>query len=159
MSGLQLLFYITPIIRQTICNKKPKIQLLILIILDTKMNPSEKKIKLEHFENLLAVAYADGEFDAIELEFLTEKAEEYGISSTEVSELMKRADQLQFEIPQNLIDREDQLSDAVFMMMVDGDIGEKEYELCYQLAQKLEFKQKDLDHIIHLTKDLWEKMR
>ncbi|MGD1895286.1 MAG: hypothetical protein ACFB15_32425 [Cyclobacteriaceae bacterium] len=40
---------------------------------------TNRRIKLEHFVNLVAVAAADGYFNAREREFLAERAEETGI--------------------------------------------------------------------------------
>lgn len=120
-----------------------------------ELNFFKKKIKKEHFQNLVAVAYADNVLEDDEMDFLVEKADEFGIEQKEVEEIMNRKDQLQFEIPLNNEDREEQLSDVVFMSMVDGEVADKEYDLCLRIAKKLDFKQKDLDKVIELIKELW----
>jgi len=121
------------------------------------LNFFKKKIKKEHFQNLVAVAHADGEIEETEIEFLSEKALEFGISKEEVDSVLARLDQLQFEIPLNNCEREDQLSDIVFMSMIDGDVAEKEYGLCLRIAEKLDFRKSDLDKVISLVRELWEK--
>jgi len=115
---------------------------------------SNRKIKVEHFSNLIAVALSDGMLDAEEKEFLHERALELGISDSELKNILENAEELEFLIPLNKIDREEQLSDAVFMTMVDGDIHEKEYNLCLRLAEKLELDKRYLDHIIELSQRL-----
>ena len=115
-----------------------------------------KKIKKEHFINLVAVAYADGKYTEEELEFLSEKALDFGLNETDVKEIMNDADNLHFKIPLNDEDREDQLSDVVCMTMIDGHVDEKEYDLCLRIAEKLDFDKKYLDHIIELTAKLWK---
>jgi tellurite resistance protein len=120
------------------------------------MKKEKRQIKKEHFQNLVAVAIADGEYDQPELGYLSEKALDFGLSQQEVEEIKANADQLEFLIPKNKEAREEQLTDAVFMMMVDGDINEREYKLCLQIAQKLDMRKKDVDHIIDLVKELWE---
>lgn len=117
---------------------------------------NEKEIKLEHFKNLVAVANADGIFDESELEFLSERAIEIGLKQEEVDEIIKNADKLQFMVPMNKEDREDQLSDIVFMSMIDGSIHEKEYGLCLNISKRLDLGKKYLDHVIELTKKLWK---
>lgn len=116
----------------------------------------KKKIKLEHFANLVAVAYSDGYLEKHEEQFLSERAEEYGIDITDVKKLIDKASELEFIVPQNDEEKEEQLSDAVYMAMIDGKIHEKEYVLCLKIAEKLDFRKKDLDYVIELTKKLWK---
>jgi len=118
--------------------------------------PGEKKIKLEHFANLVAVAYSDGYLEEHEIEFLSERALEYGLPEDEVQKLFDMAAELKFIVPQNDEEKEAQLSDAVYMAMIDGEVHEKEYALCLKIAEKLDFRKKDLDYVIELTKKLWK---
>ncbi len=118
--------------------------------------PKDKKIKLEHFANLVAVAYSDGYLEKHEKQFLSERAEEYGLPANEVKKLFDMAAELKFVVPQNDEEKEEQLSDAVYMAMIDGTVHEKEYDLCLKIAQKLDFRKKDLDYVIELTKKLWK---
>ena len=114
-----------------------------------------KHVKIEHFQNLVAVAFADGILDEDEEDFLLDKAEEADIDPEEAEKIIKNADQLQFMVPMNAEDREDQLADIVFMAMIDGEIHQKEYDLCLHIAERLDMTKKDLDEAINLTKRLW----
>lgn len=118
---------------------------------------SDKVIKIEHFKNLVAVAAADGFLDDNEMEFLTEKAEEIGMSKDEVTQIIEQKEKLQFMVPMNMVDREDQLADIVYMSMIDGEIHENEYQLCLNIAERLGLTKQDLDEAVDLTKRLWEK--
>lgn len=119
------------------------------------MNESGKKlIKLEHYKNLVAVAFADGHFDEHELEFLSEKALEYGLSKKQVDEVMAKKDMLEFVVPFNQVDKEEQLTDVIYMAMVDGQVHEKEYGLCLAIAEKLDFEKNYLDQTIALVTKL-----
>ncbi len=111
---------------------------------------TNKKVKLEHMENMVAVAIADGCFEEVEKKFLADKAEEFGLSTQEVDNILENAESLLSEIPRNEIDREEQLTDAVYMLMINGEINPKEYELCINLAKKLDFEREDVDKIIEL---------
>jgi uncharacterized tellurite resistance protein B-like protein len=115
-----------------------------------------RNIKLEHFQNLVSVAFADGHMEDVEKEFLEERAEEFGLPSMEVSRIMSNVNNLEFIVPDNLEDREEQLGDVVFMSMIDGDIEQKEYALCLNIAERLELKKSDLDEVIALTRRLWK---
>ena len=118
--------------------------------------PKDKKIKLEHFANLVAVAFSDGYLEEHEKEFLQERALDYGLPEDEVKKLFDMAAELVFVVPQNDEEKEEQLSDAVYMAMIDGEVHEKEYELCLTIAEKLDFRKKDLDYVIDLTRKLWK---
>lgn len=115
------------------------------------------EIKLEHFKNLVAVAAADGYMDAREREFLADRAEEIGLSSEKVQEIIDEANTLEFIVPMNKFDREDQLSDAVFMSVIDGDISEREYQLCLSIANRLGFEKSYLDAIVNSIRELWNR--
>jgi uncharacterized tellurite resistance protein B-like protein len=116
-----------------------------------------RPIKEEHFANLIAVAYSDGFLNEQEIEFLSRRAEDYGLAIDLIHSMIEKADELKFVVPLNNEDKEDQLADIVYIAMSDGKVHEKEYELCLSIAQKLGFTQKDLDYIIDLTKKLWEE--
>lgn len=117
---------------------------------------TNKKVKLEHIENMVAVAIADGFFEEEEKKFLADKAEEFGLSLQEVDGILENAELLQSAIPRNEIDREDQLADAVYMSMINGEVNPKEYELCIHLAKRLDFEKEDVDKIIELITKLWK---
>lgn len=119
------------------------------------MGERSLETRTEHFKNLVAVAYADGYLDHDEEDFLYDKAEEIGIPFEHVEEIVKDAESLEFLVPMNMEEREDQLADIVYMSMIDGELHDKEYELCLTISQKLGFEKKDLDEAIELTKRLW----
>ena len=112
---------------------------------------SKKQISIEHFQNLVAVAYADGVINDIEESVLEERAYEYGLNAEDVAAVMAQKKDLEFKIPMNDEDKEEQLADAVHLSMSDGKVDDAEYELCLKIAQKLDFDKTYLDYIIKLT--------
>ena len=117
----------------------------------------KKAVKAEHFANLVAIAYADDVLDEYEKEFLSLRAEEIGLNTDEVKSMLSNADELKVIVPLNQEEVEEQIADIVYMIMVDGDIHEKEYKLCLSIAEKLDYSKADLDYMIDLTKKLWKK--
>ncbi len=115
---------------------------------------NNRNIKIEHFENLVAMAAADGHMDDDEKEFLAEKAEEFGLNPEEIKEILNNPHELTFKVPTTQDEKEEQLSDAVFMAMIDGEIHEKEYAMCINFANKLGLSNTDVDEIIALAKRL-----
>jgi len=112
------------------------------------------QIKLEHFQNIVAIAYADGILTDAESALLKKRALEYGLSEKKVNEILSNASNLELIIPLNEEDKEEQLSEAVYMSMINGDIHENEYNLCLKIAQKLDMTSEYLDEVIKLTKKL-----
>ncbi len=104
----------------------------------------------------MSVAFADGHFEEEEREFLEERAKELGLPAEDVARILKNHTELDFIVPEDMDDREEQLADVVFMSMVDGDIEQKEYDLCLNIAERLELKRSDLDEVIALTRRLWK---
>lgn len=115
-----------------------------------------RSINEEHFANLVAIAYADNLLSDEEKTFLSERAEDYGLDKAEVENLINKADELKFIVPLNQEEKEDQLTDIVYMAMIDGEVHEKEYNLCLHIAQKLDYTKEELDKVIELTRKLWK---
>lgn len=114
----------------------------------------EKKIKLEHFANIIAVAASDGTITDEELELLKDRAIEYGLNEKDVNDLLDSAESLEFIIPMNNVEKEEQLTEAVLMSMIDSEIHDQEYDICLKIAKKLDFDESYLNHIIALSKKL-----
>ncbi len=117
---------------------------------------NKKQIKKEHFANLLIVAHADGKWKKEELDFLARRAQEFGIPDKDIKEMLDNLDQLQFSVPLNMQEREEQLTDAIYLSLIDGELAKEEYQICLLLAQRLGLDQKYLDNLIGLVRQLWE---
>lgn len=101
---------------------------------------------------MVAVAIADGYWHPNEKDLIAKKAKEFGLESKQVIQVIENADDLKFQVPQNIIAREEQLTDAVRMALVDGHLHKKEYELCINIANRLGFSQRSVDQAIELAK-------
>lgn len=117
----------------------------------------DRKIKLEHFKNLVAVAAADGYLNYREREFLAERAEESGLTSEEIDHLLLDAHQLQYLVPFNQVECEDQLNDVIFMSIIDGEIAEAEYKLCVYIAERLGLDRSLVDAMVNEVQKIWAR--
>ncbi len=106
---------------------------------------------LDYFQNLYLTAMADRKLVKEENTFLVQVAQQLGISSREAADIMMRGDNLDLKIPMDETERLSQLEDIVMMMMVDGKIHEKEYELCLRYARAIGKGKNLLDEIIMQT--------
>ena len=126
---------------------------IMRLMIDISLN---RKIKSEHFKNLLAIAWLDDYLNDDEKAFLAERAEELGLPSDEVQFLIKSVHRLEFAVPASDEDKQDMLADVVFISMIDGQINDNEYNLCLDVGKKIELNRKYVDHIISLTRQLWQ---
>lgn len=118
------------------------------------MIKENKQLKLEHYKNLVAIAYADGYFDDDERSYLIEKALEFGIPFEKAETVIENASDIEFTTPKTLAEKEDQLADLVCLAVIDGDVHEKEYNLCLSLTKKFGLGKKDLDLAITVAKKI-----
>jgi tellurite resistance protein len=113
--------------------------------------------KLLHLKNLITIALSDGHLDALEKEFIIEKASLLGIEEKDLNLLFAEALEFKNKIFQIDISKEEQLADAVLMAVLDGYIHENEQKILRELAQILGFSKEYVDEIIQRSFELWEK--
>ena len=118
----------------------------------------EEKYKIVYFKNIIAVAYADGIFDPLEKEFLIEKAQELDIPIENVDTLMEEVKQLARIIPVEGFPKEEQLADAITTAIVDGEVHNKEIEVCMEIGKVLGFEEKYIISLIEKSLNLWKNL-
>lgn len=112
----------------------------------------KKKLTLEYFRALIAVAMADGILLPEEKLFFESKAIEFGFTANSVNEMLNSPiDELKTKNIHS-IDDVDFVTDIVAMALVDGKIHKTEYELCVELAKRVNLDSKEIDNTIkHLN--------
>lgn len=109
--------------------------------------PTPDLTGLEHFRNLVSLIAVDGKIEEVEKVALSKIAYQRGIPLDRFNVMLKYAHEYKYLIPQNLKDREKQLSEMIEIALVDGELSHPEYELIEMVAEKLGY-----------TKDEFEKM-
>lgn len=120
------------------------------------INGNKKDFIPDHFQNIIVIAYADGYLEEQEKEFLAERAIEFGLPYEAVENILQNARDLEFIVPQDEEEKEEQLCDAVYMSMINGEVCPKEYALCLHLAERMDMSKIDVDRIIELISKLWK---
>lgn len=103
---------------------------------------------IEHFRNLVSLSAADGVIEESERIALSKIAYERGIAMDRMNVMLSKANEYQFLIPQNMIDREKQLEEMIRFAKVDGNFCKAELDLITTVAEKLGFSQAELDQFI-----------
>lgn len=109
----------------------------------------DKKKRLSHIKNLIALAASDGEIDKNELDLIFKIGARVGLSNDELSRIIERPDSISFKIPDSFGDRIEQLHDMVLIMMIDGELHENEITLCKLIAIRLGFKHQIIDKMVY----------
>ena len=114
----------------------------------------EKKKRLSHMFNLLAVACADGVLEQAEIDLLLQIGKRMGVSYDELKRVIERPGSVKFTAPETNEERIALLYDMVLVMMVNGDIDEGEVLYCKNVAQKLGFSHKIIDMMVNKVIEL-----
>ncbi|MFB9864347.1 TerB family tellurite resistance protein [Rufibacter immobilis] len=98
-----------------------------------------KRLK-SHIVNLGALAKIDGHIDAAEMEHIISIGERKGMRAQDVRALLADSHNVKLTMPNNDMDRFDQIYDLVEMMLADGIVDDSEMEFCIDIATKMGFR-------------------
>lgn len=104
--------------------------------------------EIEHFRNLVSLSAADGVVADSEKVALAKIAYERGIPMDRMNVMLTKANEYQYIIPQNLIDRERQLEEMIEFAKVDGTFCKAELDLIAHVAERLGFSKSELDQFL-----------
>lgn len=108
----------------------------------------DKKKRKSHFKNLLAVAMVDGNLDNVEFEYIMQLADKCYMSRDEIQRVIDFPQAISFHPPKTDRERFDQMYDLVTVMLVDGNIDDREMQLCKVFAMRLGFKPILVDKLV-----------
>nr|WKN35858.1 TerB family tellurite resistance protein [Tunicatimonas sp. TK19036] len=117
----------------------------------------KKKLARGHLKNLIEVAYSDGEFDSVEVDYLLSLAGRFNISEAELKNIKDNPDTIEYEPPTRDQQRFEHLYQLVNMMMIDGVIHDKEIDICKKYAQRLNLRPEFVDDMVEAIPESREK--
>lgn len=121
-------------------------------LLDLLTGKKKKKAK-GHLKNLLAVAASDGSFDGLEVDYLLSMAQRFNINEEELRQIKDEPDRFEYEPPVTDRERFDHLHHLVSMMLIDGEVHNKEIELCKRFADILGLNPAFVDDFVKVIED------
>ena len=101
----------------------------------------------------MMIAESDGNFEAIEVDYLLSLAGRFKISETELKYIKDHPHTVTYEPPTNDRERFDHLHQLVCMMLIDGEIHEQEMTICKRYAEKLELRAEFVDDFVKVIGD------
>lgn len=91
--------------------------------------------KICFLQQLISMAKVDKDFHFVEFKYLTEIAELMGISPSELDQILDKKPT--HAMPSNLLERSRQLYRLAIMMMIDGKVTDKQFNLLKDFAMLL----------------------
>ena len=96
----------------------------------------------------MALAYADGKFSDEERQYVANVATEVGMTADEMKQIINDPDSIRFIMPENDIEKIEQLYDLILLMMIDGDLNENEMIFCRAMAIKMKIPYQVVDEMV-----------
>ena len=107
--------------------------------IDQWFGSTPSKERQSAVRNAIGVMLADGKIDPRERAFLKAVCARVGITESELAELVKDPDKVEFVSPKDESERVMQLCDMIFMMLADGQIDKRELAFVIGAAERLGF--------------------
>jgi uncharacterized tellurite resistance protein B-like protein len=106
--------------------------------------------KLALFQNLVNLAASDCRFTDEELDFLSERAERWGIGFTEFEAAIGEVSggQIHIALPESKPGRVQLMQEMIRMMAADGELAEIEKRLCATASAKMDFSNSEFSEIL-----------
>lgn len=112
----------------------------------------DKSKEKSHLKSLMDMAMADGEIDKFEYEYLLTIATKLGISKAELDALKDGKQDFEYKSPSSKKESFKQLYELICMMMIDGEIHNKEMRMCGVFAKKLGFSPTYIEELVESVK-------
>lgn len=120
---------------------------------------TEKRAKLSHLKNLIALSMADGKVEKSELAAIAAVCSREGLTEDDMKKCLENPDSIQFIPPTDDNTRLRYLRDMVLLMMSDGNIDKNEMVVCKLTAEALGYRHEVIDAmILNIIADLKNKM-
>lgn len=101
-----------------------------------------------HFLRLYQMAICDDDFSALELKMLYKCAEERGISSKNLDEILLNPINLKSLIPKTIEEKVDYLYDLTVMIWADGSVSPNEYSAMQKYVLMFDFLEENVTAIV-----------
>ncbi|PJJ64628.1 hypothetical protein [Chryseobacterium geocarposphaerae] len=101
-----------------------------------------------HFLRLYQMAICDDDFSALELKMLYKCAEERGISSKNLDEILLNPINLKSLVPQTIEEKVDYLYDLTVMIWTDGIVSPNEYSALQKYVLMFGFLEENVTAIV-----------
>lgn len=114
----------------------------------------ESKEKLSHLRNLIMLSKADEIVRPEEEEFIAEVMSREGLTAKEYDYCSNHVNSIEFAVPEDYGERIEYLYDMIRLMMIDGDIDDRELSICHDCAVMMTTPSTDHNRLVSNMIDL-----
>ena len=114
---------------------------------------SGRRIRKEHYIQLVQVAKSDGKILKAELVLLHREGKKFGLTDPEIDNLLKLKDPHQYNPPYSLRDKFEELYEIAEMILADNVITENEKKMINRYAIAAGFSDNEISKLIPLLFD------
>jgi hypothetical protein len=105
--------------------------------------------KRKHLCNLIALAKADGELQAEELEFISKVGKHYGLNANQVNDVIKSTNSTKgATMPMSFDERLDEICELIKMIVADKNVDQSEVKVAKEMALELNFEPQIISTLI-----------
>jgi hypothetical protein len=109
---------------------------------------SGKRVRKEHYIQLVNVAKVDGNISKTELELLHKEGRKFGLTDPEIDKLINTGDLHHYNPPYSLREKFDELCEIAEMILADDIVTENEKKLMKKYGIAAGFNDHTIDKII-----------
>lgn len=118
-----------------------------------------QRAKLSHLKNVIGVMLADGEIKESEVASIATILVREGLTPDDFDRIMADPSSVNFVMPRTEEDKIQYLRDMVTLMIIDGDIDQKEMNLCVATAAAYGYRPEIIPVLLHdIIEDVKRKM-
>jgi len=114
---------------------------------------SGKRIKKQHFLNLIQVSRIDGKFSQSEMDMLHREGRKFGLTDPEIDQLIKSESTHSYDPPYSLRDKFEQLYNVAVMILADEEVTESEKKMLKRFAIEAGFNDNVIEKLLNLLLD------
>lgn len=115
-----------------------------------------QRAKLSHLKSLIAVMVADGKIQETEIASIATVLAREGLTPDDFNRIMANPNSVKFVMPRTEQDKVKYLRDMVALMIVDGDIDEREMKICLATAVAYGYRPEIVPALLH---DIIERVK
>ncbi len=112
--------------------------------------PGDRSTKESYIAVLLMLAEADNRDHVNEIRFIEHVAVRLGLDKSDVERIDQHPEHLVFVLPKDEQERMNLLYHLLFLMKIDGAVGESEIKLCHEIGLRLGFNYQMVDELINI---------
>jgi hypothetical protein len=114
----------------------------------TMKNSLKNKRRISHIKNLMMLALSDGPLSIKEELFIKSRIKSLNLDAKIFTDILKDPESVEFQAPEKLGNKILQMYDMVNLMVIDNNVGQKEIDICKNLAMRMNLMEEVVQQVL-----------